>query len=107
MEKYFCHPYEICIWEGLLDLIVNSAVLFIVNQIGSTISGIKHPENLNVYLDQFDKIDLFLALFTIFVYGLCNLCIIVTCDIFTPWHVLIIFIISESYQINTSYLKVN
>ena len=105
MEKYFCHPYEICIWGGFIDLILISISLLIVNKIGVTIEYINYPQNLYDYLDQFDKIDLFLALFTIIIYGLYNIFIIATCDIFTPFHVLITLIINECY--NYFHLKEN
>ena len=98
MEKYFCHPYEICIWGGFIDLILISISLLIVNKIGVTIEYINYPQNLYDYWDQFDKIDLFLALFTIIIYGLYNIFIIATCDIFSPFHVLITRIIIESYD---------
>ena len=98
MEKYFCHSYEICIWEGLVDFIVISTSLLIVNKIGVTIAGIYHPKNLYDYFDQFDISDIFLALFTIIINGLYNIFIIATCDIFTPFHVLITLIINECYN---------
>ena len=83
MEKYFCHSYEICIWEGLVDFIVISTSLLIVNKIGVKIAGIYHPQNLYEYFDQFDISDVFLALFTIIINGLYNIFIIATCDIYT------------------------
>jgi hypothetical protein len=98
MEKYFCNSYEICIWEGLIDLIVISFILLIINIIGVTISGINYPQNFYEYIDQFDISDLFLVLLTIIINGLYNIFIIATCDIFTPFHVLITLIINECYN---------
>ena len=97
MEKYFCNSYEICIWEGLIDLIVISFILLIINIIGVTISEIDYPQNFYEYIDQFDINDLFLALLTIIINGLYNMSLIITNDIFTPCHVLIVLFINELY----------
>ena len=97
MEKYFCNSYEICIWEGLIDLIVISFILLIINIIGVTISGINYPQNFYEYIDQFDISDLFLVLLTIIINGLYNMSLIITNDIFTPCHVLIVLFINELY----------
>jgi len=98
MEKYFCNTYEICIWEGLIDLIIIITTLSIVNKIGVTIAGIYHPDNLIEYLKQFNMEDAFLALLSIVINGVYNILIIATCDFFTPCHVLIILIINECYE---------
>jgi len=97
MEKYFCNSYEICIWEGLIDLIVISFILLIINIIGVTISEIDYPQNFYEYIDQFDINDLFLVLLTIIINGLYNMSLIITNDIFTPCHVLIVLFINELY----------
>ena len=45
MEKTYCSPYEICIWEGFIGLILHIITLVVVNKIGATIADIKYPEN--------------------------------------------------------------
>ena len=42
MEKNFCSPYEICIWEGLIGSILHIICLSIINELKLTISDIKH-----------------------------------------------------------------
>ena len=97
MEKYFCTSYEICIWEGLIEIILFTICLCIINKIGITISDIKHPDNFFEYKDNFNKNDLILIFMLIIASFFYNLFYTMTSDYFTPYHTLIAKIISESY----------
>lgn len=103
MEKNFCTSYEICIWEGVINLILFVISLSIINSIGATIAGIKYPNNIYEYRNNFDKNDLYVIILVIVVSCVYNLLVIVTCEIFTPCHVLILLIINECNY----YLKMN
>ena len=103
MEKNFCTSYEICIWEGVVNLILFVISLSIINFIGASIAGIKYPENIHEYKNNFDKNDIFVIILVIVVSCIYNLLVIVTCENFTPCHVLILLIINEYYY----YLKMN
>lgn len=103
MEKNFCTPYEICFWEGGIEVILYIIGLYIINRVGLTISDIKHPDNFNEYKRNFDKIDIILALIHIIISGIYNVFILLTCDYFTPYHVLFILIIHQSYY----YFKID
>ena len=103
MEKNFCTSYEICIWEGFINLILFVIILFIINKIGISISDIKYPDNFFEYFNRFDINDFILSLVVIFISCFYNIFILVTYENFTPCHVLIILIINESYY----YVKIN
>ena len=59
--------------------------------------GIKHPDNLIQYFNEYDYNDFIICIVTIIVYFIFNISIILTCDYFTPIHILIISIIGETY----------
>ena len=101
MEKTYCSPYEICIWEGLIDLILNIIILVIVNQLRVTISGIEYPNNFYELFDNYDINDLIICFVELIMNAIYNMVIFVTCDFFTPFHILITSIIKEFY----SYLQ--
>jgi hypothetical protein len=61
MEKTYCSPYEICIWEGLFALILNIFILVIINQLKVTISGIEYPNNFYELFDNYDINDFILC----------------------------------------------
>ena len=103
MEKNFCTSYEICIWEGVINLILFVISLSIINSIGATIADVKYPNNIYEYRNNFDKNDLYVIILVIVVSCIYNLLVIVTCENFTPCHVLILLIINEYYY----YLKMN
>ena len=101
MEKTYCSPYEICIWEGLIGLILNIIILVIVNQLRVTISGIEYPNNFYELFDNYDINDLIICFVELIMNAIYNIVIFVTCDFFTPFHILITSIIKEFY----SYLQ--
>ena len=103
MEKNFCTSYEICIWEGFINLILFLIILFIINKIGISISDIKYTDNFSEYFNKFDINDFILSLVVIFISCFYNIFILVTYENFTPCHVLILLIINESYY----YVKIN
>jgi len=101
MEKTYCSPYEICIWEGLIGLILNIIILVIVNQLRVTISGVEYPNNFYELFDNYDINDLIICFVELIMNAIYNIVIFVTCDFFTPFHILITSIIKEFY----SYLQ--
>ena len=101
METCFCNSYEICMMEGLINFILILITLLILNKIGITIENIKYPDNYYEYKNKFDKNDAFLIVLAVIAHFFYNISILITCDSFTPYHVLIILIIHECYY----YLK--
>jgi hypothetical protein len=97
MEKTYCSPYEICIWEGFFGLILHIITLVIINYIGATIADIKYPENFFEYFDNYDIYDFILCIVVIFVAFVYNISIFLICDYFTPFHILITSIIKECH----------
>ena len=101
METYFSSPYEICLCEGLIELVLFIIVLIVFIKIGVTIEDIKYPDNYKTYINNFNKYDLLIVISAVFINFIYNISILITCNYFTPCHVLIILIISECYY----YLK--
>ena len=101
METYFSSPYEICLIEGLINLVLFIIILLILNKIGITIEDIKYPDNFHEYKNNFDINDFILVILAIIINFIHNIFILITCNYFTPCHVLIILIIHEC----SSYLK--
>ena len=66
MEKNYCSPYEICIWDGVITLIFNMICLLIMNLLGVTVFDIKYPDNFIEYFNNYDINDFFLSLIMIF-----------------------------------------
>ena len=96
MEKNYCNPYELCLWEGVFGFILYSICLTIFCKFELSVYGIKHPDNLVQYLNEFDYNDLIVCLTNIIYYFIYNLSLILTCGYFTPIHILIISIINET-----------
>ena len=97
MEKNYSNPYEICIWEGAIGFIINLICLVSFNLSGLTIDGIKYPDNIKEYLENFDYND-FIVCFTITIaHFFLNISLLLTCHYFTPTHTLIIFIIKDCH----------
>ena len=108
MEKNYTSPYEICIWAGLFGLILNIIVLIILNRLEVTIDGIKYPDNYFELMNNYDINDFFVCSSQIIIACIYNITIFVTCDYFTPVHILITLIIKEFYNhfqktVNTLY----
>ena len=102
MEKNFCSVYEVCIWNGIVNLILLIVCLLIFNKIEITISDIKYPDNFHNYKNNFSFKDLLMAFIIITYSFIYIICIYFACDYFTPFHSLIGLIISEFYP----YFKV-
>ena len=103
MEKNFCSPYEICLWEGLINFILFSISLLVLNVLGLTIGDIIYPDNFFDYYNNFDLNDVIVILINIFASCFYNILVLITCNEYTPCHVLSILIINESYY----YFKFN
>ena len=97
MEKTYCNPYELCLFVGVLGFILQSICLTIFCLFELSAYGIKHPDNLIQYFNEYDYNDFIICIVTIIVYFIFNISIILTCDYFTPIHILIISIIGETY----------
>ena len=97
MEKTYCNPYELCFFGGVMEFILYSICLIIFCRFKLTLYGIPHPDNLKQYFNEFDYNDLILCLSEIIVDFIYTISLILTCDYFTPIHILIISIISETY----------
>ena len=98
MDKTYCTPYEICCFQGLFGLILNIIVLVIINTLGVEISHIKYPNNFYELFDNYDIYDFIICFIIIIVYFVYNIVLLVTCDYFTPFHILITSIIKECYN---------
>ena len=96
MEKNYCNPYELCFLEGVFEFIINSICLIIFCRFELSANGIQHPDNLKKYFNEYDYNDLIICLSEIIVSFTFNISIILTCDYFTPIHILIINIINDS-----------
>ena len=97
MEKNYCSPYEICIWEGLIELILYIIFLLIINKLELTIADVKYPDNFWELINNYDIHDFLLCLLIVFVNAIYNLFIFLTCNYFTPCHILILSIIHDFY----------
>ena len=97
MEKNFCSSYEICLWEGSINFALFSLCLLVFNYLGLTIGDIIYPENFFDYYNNFDLNDIIVILINVFASFFYNLLVLITCNEYTPCHVLIILIINESY----------
>ena len=97
MEKNYCGPYEVCIWEGAIGFIINLICLIAFNLSALTIDGIKYPDNIIEYVENFNYND-FIVCFTITIaHFFVNTSLLLTCHYFTPTHTLIIFIIKDCH----------
>ena len=102
LEKNYCEPYEFSLWEGVFGFILHSICLAIFCGFKLSSNGIKHPDNLIQYFNEFDYNDLIVCLSMIITYFIYNISIIWTCDYFTPIHILIILILIDTYGIFTT-----
>ena len=98
MEKNFSSPYEICIWIGLIGLILYAIIIIIINILGVEIAGIKHPDNFYSLFNNYDIYDFFFFLSFLIGQAIYNIVILLTCDYFTPIHIFIIAIFKEIYN---------
>ena len=95
LEKNYCSPYEICIWEGILGLIFHLICLVVINCLELTIDGIEYPKNIKYYFENYNYNDFIESLIVIITGGLYNISLILTCNYFSPSHILIASIIKE------------
>ena len=97
MEKNYCSPYEICIGIGIIEFILNLICFVSFNLVGIEIDGIQYPDNIIKYFNDFDYNDFIILFISIIVYFFFNICLLLTCDYFSPCHTLIILIIKDFY----------
>ena len=103
MEKNYCSPYEICLWEGAITLFLHIICLVVTNLIGPTIFDIKYPDNFFEYFGNYDIYDFIICLIVIIISIIYNILFFLTCDYFSPFHILITSIIEECYN----YFQIN
>ena len=103
MEKNYCSPYEICVWEGSITLFLHIICLVVTNLIGPTIFDIKYPDNFFEYFGNYDIYDFIICLIVIIISIIYNILFFLTCDYFSPFHILITSIIEECYN----YFQIN
>ena len=106
IEYKFCSPYEICLMEGIVILIINLILLIIFTFVPlSEINYIKYIEyDGKIYLDNFiqyfSQISYIEAILFIIImlsrFGFNIFCLLTT-KYFTPSHIIIILIIGEIY----------
>ena len=97
MEKNYSGPYEVCMWEGAIGFILNLICLVVFNLSGSTINGVKYPDNIKDCLENFDYNDFIVCFAAIITYFIFNISLFLTCNYFTPFHALNIYIIKDSH----------
>ena len=103
LEKNYCGPYEMCIFQGLFGLILFIISLVVINKLELTIDDIKYSENLIEYKNNYDINDFIVCLIIIIVNFIFNISLFVTCNYFTPVHILITSLIKEYHY----YLQSN
>ena len=97
MKNNYCSPYEFLMWDGIITIFFQIIALIVINIIGPTISDVKYPDNFFEYFGNFNIYDFIITLVIIIVAFGYNILLFLTCDIFTPFHILIPVIIEESY----------
>lgn len=97
MEKNYCTPYEICFWEGIINIILCIICLIIFNLIGIKIIKNEYPKNIIEYYNKFNISDSLIILSLIISGFVYNLFIYTTCDYYNPNYTLILVIIHELY----------
>ena len=97
MEKNYCSPYQICIGEGIIEFILNLILLVSFNLSDKTYEGIIYPGKILEYFNNFDYNDFIVCITIIIALFFFNICLLLTCDYFSPSHTLIIYIIRDCY----------
>ena len=86
-------------WDGIFGFILYSFCLAIFCIFKLSTNGIQYPDNLIQYFYEFDYNDFILCISIIIFHFIFNISLILTCNYFTPIHILIISIIKETYSI--------
>ena len=97
MEKTFCSPYEICIWEGILSLIFNTIILIVANCLKLNILDIQYPDNFYDLFGNYDIYDFLICLIVVISMAIYNIALFTTCYFFDACYILIISIIIQFY----------
>ena len=98
MRTNYCDPYEVCIGEGIIGLIMYILCIIIFNSSGLTIYGVKYPDNLYELINNIeinDFIVIFIFILYTFVY---NISLLLTCNYFIPCYIFIFCIFNECYS---------
>ena len=96
LEKNYCEPYEFSLWEGVFGFILYSICLAVFCLFKLSVNDIKYPDILIKYFNEYDYNDFILCFSKIIKDFTFNISIILTRDYFTPIHILIIYIISDT-----------
>ena len=97
IEKYFLSPYQVAIWQGALELVLNIICLVTINLFGAVIEDIEYPDNFLDYFRNYNIYDFIMSFILILVGFFYNAFLFLTCNYFTPCHILISLIIKECY----------
>ena len=111
LDNYYSTPSEICFYEGIFNLFLYILCLLIFSQIvipeeynyifnDSLLdyNGKKYLDNYTSYYGKIDIKEIFIAIGFLTLNGIFNFITLKTIEIYTPFHVLIIFIVGE-YEI--------
>jgi hypothetical protein len=106
MEYKFCSPYEICIFEGLFDIIANIILLLISPNIGMD------EDNFFNYIDDLKKEESIKAEIILLIVSMLSrlffkLFSLITINLYTSSHVVLILIFGEIMLIFTKEKKEN
>ena len=85
IEKKFASPYEICFFQGVINLFLYIICLIIFNDLDDFFS----------YWNEINNIEIYLFLILMFIQFIFNLFIFITLKYFTVCHILIIIVIAE------------
>ena len=112
MDDLFCSPFEVTFYEGIFALILNIIFLLISTHIPisfenvsifsklfkiSEYNGKYYLDNFYSYIDEFDSVEILYFLIVMIERASFNLLSHITIKYFTSSHVVIIFILSETF----------
>ena len=108
LDNFYTTPSEICFYEGIFNLFLYLICLsifshieipeeynYIFNDSLLDYNGKKYLDNYTSYYEKIDIKELFIALGFLILNGIFNFITLKTIEIYTPFHVLIIFIVGE------------
>ena len=85
IEKKFASPYEICFYQGIINLVLYIICLIIFNDL----------DDYFTYWNELNNIEVYLFLIIMIIQFIFNLFIFITLKKFTACHILIIIVIAE------------
>jgi hypothetical protein len=108
IENYVSTPSEICFYEGIVNLFlyllclsifsnieVSEEYSYIFNDNLLDYNDKKYLDNFKSYLGKINTKEVFIALGFLLLNAMFNLILLITIKLYTPFHILIIFIVGE------------